>query len=97
MEQMDNHGWVVVGEVAGPLQGEILRGLLEAQGIAVQLEQESAGRAYGLTLGPLGTVRILVHAAQRASAEEVLDEYEFGQFESGGDNGEMDLSGEDLI
>jgi ABC-type arginine transport system permease subunit len=89
--------WVVVGEVAGSIQAEILRGLLEAQEISVQLGQEGAGRAYGLELGPLGTVRILVPAEEQAAAEAVLDNYQAGRYESQTDDPDSSNSGEGLL
>jgi hypothetical protein len=47
--------WVMVDEVSGGIQAEILRGLLESQGIPVWLNQEGAGKAYGITLPALGS------------------------------------------
>jgi hypothetical protein len=93
---MGNKTWVVVGEIAGTIQAEILRGLLEAQGISVKLGQESAGRAYGLELGPLGTIRILVPENEQAEAESILGDYMAGRYDSE-DNGDSgDGSGENL-
>ncbi len=89
--------WIIVGEVAGPIQAEILRGLLEAQGVTVQLEQEGAGRAYGLALGPLGTVRIRVPADEQAAAETVLRDYEAGNYDSPSTGADLAGSGEDLL
>lgn len=74
--------WVVVDEVAGSLMGEILRGLLESQGISVFLAQEGAGHSvYGLTVGPLGRVQILVPPEQAPNARQVLDDYYAGAFQ----------------
>lgn len=67
--------WVVIDEVPGMLQAEILRGMLEAQEIPVLLSQEGAGRVYGLTVGPLGTVQILIPAKDLERARELLDAY----------------------
>jgi hypothetical protein len=73
--------WVVVENVSGDFQAEILRGLLEAQGIPVLLSRESAGRAIGLSVGPLGEVVILVRAENLEEAQRVLAEYRSGLFE----------------
>ncbi|MBN2551041.1 MAG: DUF2007 domain-containing protein [Anaerolineales bacterium] len=74
--------WVVVDEVAGSLMGEILRGLLETQGIPVLLAQEGAGHSvYGLTVGPLGSVQILVPPEQASNARQMLDDYYAGAFQ----------------
>ena len=74
--------WVVIEKTAGDLQAEILRGLLEAQGIPVLLSQEGAGRAIGLSVGPLGEVEILVPAERCLEAEVILEEYRTGKFET---------------
>ncbi len=82
--------WVVIENVSGDLQAEILRGLLEAQGIPVLLSRESAGRAIGLSVGPLGEVVILVHAENLQDAERVLAEFRSGYFDK-----EEDLNPDD--
>ena len=77
-----NNEWVVLEYVPGDLQAEILRGLLEAQGIPVFMSQESAGKAIGLTVGPLGEVTILVRAGDLQDAQRVLADYRSGLFEN---------------
>lgn len=57
-----------------PAQAEILRGLLEAQGIRVMLSKEGASTAYGLTAGTFGEVEVFVPAAQAAEAERIFAE-----------------------
>jgi hypothetical protein len=74
--------WEVIYEVAGAIQAEIIRGLLEAQEISVWLSQESAGReAYSAGVGLLGRVQVLVPTYQIERAKEVLDAYYSGEFE----------------
>jgi hypothetical protein len=73
--------WEEVDEVAGDLQAEILRGLLEAQEIQVWLSQEGAGKAIGLSLPSLGKVSIMVPTNQVSRAREILDEYYSGELE----------------
>lgn len=80
---MSEENWEVVEMVQGQLQAEILGGLLEAQGIKVWLNQEGAGVAYGINVGPLGTVEILVPASEAPQARRVLDAYYAGEFERG--------------
>lgn len=82
---------VVVAEVAGDLQAEMLRGLLEAQGIRVVLSEESAARTYGINLPGLGLIQVLVRADQAEAARQVLEDY--GQ---GGLEVETDLDDEGL-
>ncbi len=71
----------------------MLRNLLEAQGIKVFLNQEGAGKAYGLTVGPLGQVQVLVPEHQSQEARQIADDYYSGKFET---NEELDSEeGED--
>jgi hypothetical protein len=79
---MEEHRWVAVDTTAGDLSAEILRGLLEAQGIPVLLSQEGAARAMGLSVGPFGEVEILVPETLVEQALQVLEEYQAGDFET---------------
>lgn len=72
---MSEREWVLVDEVSGGIQAEILRGLLESQGIPVWLNQEGAGKAYGITLPALGSVQILVPSDVQEQALELLNAY----------------------
>ena len=70
---MSEENWQVIEEVGGDLQAEILRGLLEAQGIQVLLSQEGIAHfAYSLTVGPLSTVQILVPTSQLEAAAKTM-------------------------
>lgn len=74
--------WDVVEEIPGPLRAELLRGLLEAQGIPADLNQEGAGRyGYPVTIGRLGLVQILVPRSFVRRAQQVLADYYAGKFE----------------
>jgi len=79
---MSDEKWELITEVSGELQADLLRNLLEAQGIQVFLNQEGAGRAYGLTVGPLGQVQILVPSHQSKEAQQIVDDYYAGKFEA---------------
>ena len=85
---MDTETWQVVAEISGEVQAELLRGLLEAQGIQVLLNQEGAGRAYGLAIGSLGTVQILTPKSSAEIARQVLSDYYSGRFEATSDTTE---------
>ena len=85
---MSEHSWEVIEEVSGELQAQLLRGLFEAQGIPVTLNQEGAGRAYGLGVGALGMVQILVPAEFSQAARELLERYYAGEFEDTEDSAE---------
>ena len=71
-------GPVCVGVVEGPLRAEIARTYLEQAGIVVYLQGEALGSVYGFTSGPLGTVRVLVPAAQAEEAAQIFGELDFG-------------------
>ncbi len=86
---MSEENWQIIEEVYGEIQAELLRGLLEAQGVPVILNQEGAGRAYGINVGPLGMVQIMVPVRLIQEANQVLDDYYAGKFEGG----ESDVSG----
>lgn len=70
-----NQEWKVVDEVAGSTQAEIIKGMLEAQGISVILAEEGAGRAIGLGAGPTAIVQVLVPESSETEARGLLDSY----------------------
>ena len=80
---MEEQSWEVITTVPGDMYAEILRGLLEAQGIPVVLSQEGIGRSvYAVNVGLFGKVEILVPSAYKEQAFQVLKDYESGAFES---------------
>lgn len=72
--------WEVLDEVGFGIPAEVLLGLLESQGIHALLSQEGAGKAYGLTLGILGRVQILVKSNELEKARKVLDAFYAGEY-----------------
>ena len=78
---MGEHTWKTIISVQGELQAEVMRGLLEAQGIPVNLSQEGVARAYGLGVGPLSEVEILVPDNYVEAAQKVIERYQAGEFE----------------
>ncbi|MBG0783804.1 MAG: DUF2007 domain-containing protein [Anaerolineaceae bacterium] len=72
---------VNVYTAAGDLDAEMVKGFLEAQGIKVMLVQESIGRTYGLTVGALGEVKVMVPGEQADTALSLIQEMENGDFE----------------
>ena len=75
--------WVELDTVSGPLQAELLQGLLEAQGLHVFISQEGAGRsAYAVNVGPLGEVNILVFEDELDKAKQILQDYYAGKYEN---------------
>ena len=76
---MSEEQWAVVDRVSGQIQAEILRGMLEAQGIQVVLSHESAGSVFQMGVGTLGAVEVMVPAEMAELAEQLLEEY-YGKF-----------------
>jgi hypothetical protein len=77
---MSDQDWVVVDEIAGELEAEIMRGFLEAQGIEVVLSQEGLGHNLQLGVGPLGRVQLLVPGKQAEQAKALLEAYYRGDY-----------------
>ncbi len=71
--------YVTVYTAYGQLAGEMIRLLLESFNIPAIISQESAGIAYGLTVGPLGQVKIQVPASRAQDAGEILSAMEEGK------------------
>jgi hypothetical protein len=79
---MTDEEWVLVDKVQGQLQAEIIKGLLEAQGIMVWLNAQGAARAYAVSVGTLGAVELLVPSSAAEEARQVLDAYNRGDFDN---------------
>lgn len=73
---------VKVETVFEQVQAELLRGLLEAQGVRVMLSQEGAAKALGLAAGALAEIEIFVAEEDTERARQVLAEYYGGELES---------------
>lgn len=80
---MSAERWVNVFNEFGRLSAELIKLLLESRNIPVQLIQEGAGVVYGLTIGPLGNVSILVPESRSVEAIQLLEEYVAGNLELG--------------
>lgn len=63
----------------GQLSGEMIRLLLNSVNIPAVLSQESAGVVYGLTIGSLGEVKVLVPAERADEAKKILQDMEEGK------------------
>lgn len=83
---MSQDNWQVLDKVTGSAMAEILKGLLEAQGIDVVLSQEGIGDAvFPVSIGPLSEIQILVRSDQLPEAQKILAEYNAGYFEDQAD------------
>jgi Putative prokaryotic signal transducing protein len=54
----------------------IVAGRLQSEGIRAFVHQEPVGRAYGLSVGPLGEVKVLVHPDQYDQSLEIIEDGE---------------------
>ncbi len=52
----------------------IVVGRLENEGIAAFVSQEPAGRAYGISIGEMGDVKVIVRASDYERAKAILEE-----------------------
>lgn len=65
---------VTVARDLSRAQAEIVRGLLEAQGIPAMLSQEAAGSILPVDVGAFGQVDVLVAVELAPRAREILDQ-----------------------
>jgi len=91
---MSENKYVLIETVNGDLTAELMRGLLQAQGIPAMLSKEGAARAMGLNVGPLGEVEILVPQDQLELARQVLEDYYAGAFANSEEFTENDWDGD---
>ncbi|MFP3854690.1 MAG: putative signal transducing protein [Anaerolineales bacterium] len=73
--------YTIIATASGNVEAEILRGMLEAGGVQVWLRRESAGRAFGLNVGPLGRVELAVAVEQEEEALQILEDYRTGRLD----------------
>jgi hypothetical protein len=67
--------------VSGKMEAEIIHGMLQAYGIDSMLSQEAAASIYGLGIGPVADVDILVPENQLEESRQLLDDYQNGRIE----------------
>jgi len=66
----------------GMLEADSVKILLESFGIKAYTNQESAGTVYGLTVGPLGEVEVVVPLNQIEEAKKIIEEMKSGKLDS---------------
>ncbi len=86
---MDEIKYIPVYYAEGTLAGEMVRLMLESFGLNAIISQESIGQTYGLTVGPMGEVAILVPEDQEHDAREILASMESGELENDGDEDQI--------
>ena len=67
-----NVGLTTVYVAAGMLHAMVVRGALESAGIPVMLSYEPLGPTYGLTIGSIGQVRVMVPNEWVDEAQDLL-------------------------
>ncbi len=72
----------VVFVANGMLEAESVKILLESFGIPAYTNQESAGTVYGLTVGPLGEVEVVVPMDKVKEAKQVIEDMKSGKLET---------------
>ena len=77
---MANDRWILLAENVPPAEAEVLKGLLESQGIPAYIAREGAGRALGLVVGPLGLAQVLVPASRQVEAQQVYQDFLKGRW-----------------
>ena len=76
---MDELKWELLEEVQGRLEADLIESYLEAQGVDVELFQESIGHsAFPVTIDGLGRVQIFVPKDKVQEARECLKIYREG-------------------
>ena len=58
----------------GQVEAQLIKSLLEAEGIPTMIAQEGAGAAYGLTVGILGIAEIFVREKDADEAKKLIEE-----------------------
>jgi len=76
---MDTMKWERLVEVQGRLEAELIESYLEANGVDVELIQESVGHsAFPVMVDGLGRVQIFIPKEKVQEARELLKEYDEG-------------------
>src|SRR5262245_14171245 len=76
--------WVVIRANISPGEAVVIRGRLESEGIPAVVQQEAIGAVMGLTVGPLGSARVLVPEPLAEQALLILEEtFEVDEDEDG--------------
>jgi len=64
--------WEFLTEVYNQDELQLIGGLLNMVGIPIRVEKDATGELYGLTIGPLARIQIMVPTNLKEAAEKVL-------------------------
>jgi hypothetical protein len=78
---MTEQKWELVEVVNDALVAEILKGLLEAQGIMVNIVREGYQAAFGITGQMSVRIELLAPSDQVEQAKQVIADYHAGKFQ----------------
>jgi hypothetical protein len=67
--------WKKLTFINDSVEAEMVRGLLEAQGIQVLLSKEAVGQVWGLSVGSASEVDVYVASDQFKEAQKILNTY----------------------
>lgn len=80
---MDELKWEKLTDVYGRLEADVLKSYLEAQGVPVELFQESVGySSFPTTIDGLGHVQLFVPKEKAKEARELLEAYRNSTYDS---------------
>lgn len=77
----DSDAFVLVRTTLYPWEAQLLKSVLEAEGLPVSVQNEHLAHANWLYVGAAGGLRVLVRQKDLARAREVLDELGRGERE----------------
>lgn len=66
--------WIVVAANLNPGEAMVIKGRLESEDIPAIIQQEAVGTVLGLTVGPLGSAKVLVPEPLSGRAQSILAE-----------------------
>lgn len=66
--------WIVVGINLNPAEAAIIKARLDSEDIPAIVQQEAIGSVFGLTVGPLGSAKVLVPELLVEKALDILSE-----------------------
>lgn len=72
-----SNAWMVVYVASSEPEAYVVAGRLKSEGVDSFVHQEPVGRAYGLSVGPLGEVKVMVRPDQYDQALTILDDDEY--------------------
>lgn len=79
---MSNRKWALVTVLQDPIQAEILKGFLEAQGITIHIVREGYQTAFGIANQASVRIEILSPDDQVEEAQQIVADYDAGKFYS---------------